>query len=179
MLGVAVSSVSKWIDQGKLPAGKTPGGHRRILKEEFCKFLRRQKLPIPPELQEAKSMSILLVDGEKAVTFLLSEQIKSRFSYLEIFQANDAYVAGEMIATSQPGIIILDLSMPGMDSFEICRRIKSNAATAHVEIVAVAAHPSPKIETRILRAGASACIKKMDYAALMNEIAKHVAPPQD
>ena len=176
MLGVAVSSVSKWIDAGKLPAGKTPGGHRRIPREEFCKFLRRQKLPIPPELQEAGSMSILLVDDEKAFTFLLSEQIKSQFPYLEVFEANDAYAAGEMAATAQPSLIVLYLSMPGMDSFEICRRIKSSSATAPVEVVAFTSHSSPKIEKRIMAAGASACIKKGDIAALMLLIAKHFKP---
>ena len=51
MLGVAVSSVSKWIDGGKLVAGRTPGGHRRIEKDDFIRFLHQQQFRIPPELQ--------------------------------------------------------------------------------------------------------------------------------
>ena len=49
MLGVAVSSVSKWIDEGNLVAGRTPGGHRRIEPDDLVRFLRQQGLRTPPE----------------------------------------------------------------------------------------------------------------------------------
>ena len=41
LLGVAVASISKWIDAGQLKAGRTPGGHRRVTKEDLVAFLRR------------------------------------------------------------------------------------------------------------------------------------------
>ena len=41
LLEVAVASISKWIDAGQLKAGRTPGGHRRVTKEDLVAFLRR------------------------------------------------------------------------------------------------------------------------------------------
>ena len=38
-MGVAVNSVISWIDKGLLPAGRTPGGHRRVRPVDLARFL--------------------------------------------------------------------------------------------------------------------------------------------
>jgi excisionase family DNA binding protein len=176
MLGVAVSSISKWIDQGKLEAGKTPGGHRRIERENLIHFLRSHKLRIPDELQHSAGARILLVDDEQAVVDWLTEAIKEKFPSAKISQANDGYSAGEMVGQVKPDLIILDLFMPGMDGFEVCRRIKANPASSRTKIIAMTGHLSPEIQKDILHAGASICLEKpTDTGILMGEIAKAIA----
>jgi excisionase family DNA binding protein len=86
MLGVAVSSVSKWIDEGVLVAGRTPGGHRRIEREDLVKFLHQQKLRIPKELRTSPT-KILIVDDEKPLAEWLSEEIRGRYPEFEVVVA--------------------------------------------------------------------------------------------
>ena len=172
MLGVAVSSVAKWIDEDKLVAGRTPGGHRRIEKEDFIRFLHQQKFKIPAELQPTV-VKILIVDDEKTFAKLLAEEIGERYPESEISLAHDGYSAGETVGLVKPAVIILDLHMPGMDGFEVCRRIKSNPHTMQAAVIVVTADPDPQLKARILGLGACAhLIKPFDIDALVAEIDK-------
>ena len=172
MLGVAVSSVAKWIDDGALTAGRTPGGHRRIEAQDLVAFLRQQKLRVPEELQP-EPPKILIVDDEKPFAKWLAEEIRERHADYEVMEVHDGYSAGERVGLTKPDVVILDLNMPGMDGFEVCRRIKSNPLTQRAGVIAVTGHTSPSARSRIIRMGASACLQKpLDLAAIMDEIAK-------
>ena len=50
LLQVDASTVAKWIDQGKLTAFRTPGGHRRVRDADFREFCDRFKIPITGQL---------------------------------------------------------------------------------------------------------------------------------
>ncbi|HIC90858.1 MAG TPA: helix-turn-helix domain-containing protein, partial [Syntrophaceae bacterium] len=54
LLNVSLSSVSKWIDKGELKAYLTPGGYRRVRRENLVEFMKRYRMPIPPELEPLK-----------------------------------------------------------------------------------------------------------------------------
>ena len=170
MLGVAVSSVSKWIDEDKLPAGRTPGGHRRIEKDDFVRFLHQQNFRVPPELQP-ETTKILIVGDEKSFVKRLAEEIGRRYPQSEVSVAFDGYSAGEIVGLVKPEAIILDLQMPGMDGYEVCRRIKSNPLIRQAAVIAVAAHLDPKLKGKITALGACACLPKpVDVDALVAEI---------
>ena len=170
LLEVAVASISKWIDAGQLKAGRTPGGHRRVAKEDLVAFLRRQKLPVPPELM-ATPLRVLVVDDEPSVAAWIAEEIGEKHPDFEIFEANDGYAAGEIVASSKPNVIILDLRMPGIDGFEVCRRIKSREETREISVIAITAHHSKKAQRQILEAGALAYfVKPLDIEALLAEV---------
>jgi len=179
MLGVAVSSVSKWVDEGRLLAGRTPGGHRRIEKEDFIRFLHQQNFRIPRELQPS-AQNILIVDDEKSFAKWLAEEIGERYPRLEVSVAHDGYSAGEIVGLVKPAVIILDLYMPGIDGFEVCRRIKSNPQTMQTAVIAVTADPDPQIEARIMKLGARAYLTKpLDVDVLMAEIGKVLGIPSE
>jgi excisionase family DNA binding protein len=172
MLGVAVSSVSKWIDTGKLVAGRTPGGHRRIERDDLVRFLRKQKLRIPAELEPSRP-KVLIVDDEKPIAQWLAEKVRERFPGCEVILAFDGYSAGEMIGLSKPEVIILDLHMPGLDGFEICRSVKSNPLLKDASVIAITGDCSDVIRRRILRMGAAACLlKPVDLDVLCGEPSK-------
>jgi excisionase family DNA binding protein len=174
MVGVAVSSVSKWIDEGKLAAGRTPGGHRRIERDDLVRFLRQQGLRIPAGLEPSRP-KVLIVDDDKQVVQWLAEEIRERFPDCEVIMAFDGYSAGEIIGASKPEVIILDLRMPGIDGFEVCRRIKSNPLLRDARVIAVTADTSEEAGSRILRMGASACLTKpLDMEVLSGELSKYL-----
>lgn len=170
MLHVDPGSVANWIDQGLLKAHRTPGGHRRVVTEDLVKFLREHKMPIPKELG-ATPVRVLVVDDEEAVAKLIARAIRSQFPEFEVVEANDGFRAGTLIATIRPDVVILDLRMPGMDGYEVCRMIKAQNATKHAEVIAMTAFPSPESEKRILECGARVCLSKpLDLDTLLKEV---------
>ncbi len=159
MLGVALQSVSNWIDAGQLRAGRTPGGHRRIEPNDLMDFLRQQGLAIPPELLPSP-LKVLVVDDEKDVASWVASEIKAERPDIEVLVAHDGFSAGEIVGFERPDVVVLDLRMPGMDGFEVCRRIKAREDTLKTVVLAMTAHPSPKVERQILECGAEVCLTK-------------------
>ena len=159
MLGVAVQSVSNWIDAGQLRAGRTPGGHRRIEPEDLLEFLRQQGLAIPAELLPSPP-KVLIVDDEEAVVSWVAAEIRAERPDIEVLVAHDGFSAGEMVSIERPDVVVLDLRMPGMDGFEVCRRIKARKDTRKTAVIAITAYPSRKVEQRILECGAEVCLTK-------------------
>jgi excisionase family DNA binding protein len=170
MLHVDPGSVANWIDQRLLKAYRTPGGHRRVLAEDLVKFLRQHGMPIPPELN-VRPACVLVVDDEPAITKLISRAIKSALPEVEIVEANDGFRAGALVATLRPEVVILDLRMPGMDGFEVCRLIKNQDHTRHAHVLAITAYPSQDSEKNILACGAKICLTKpLDMETLISEV---------
>ena len=85
---------------------------------------------------------ILVVDDERSITDWVSQEIKAVHPDFEVFQANDGYAAGEIVTSSRPDVVILDLRMPGLDGFEVCQRIKEKEETKATAIIAITAHHS-------------------------------------
>ena len=170
MLGVAVASIAKWIDAGQLKAGRTPGGHRRIAKKDLIEFLRRQGLPMPPELA-VPPPRVLVVDDETSITRWIAEEVRAVHADYDVLEAHDGFAAGELVASHKPEVVVLDLRMPGMDGFEVCRRIKSRKETEDIAVIAITAASSGDVEARILEAGARVCLSKpLELDALLAEI---------
>jgi CheY-like chemotaxis protein len=170
MLHVDPGSVANWIDQSLLKAHRTPGGHRRVAVEDLVQFLREHKMPIPSEL-ETTPVRILIVDDEPAITQLIARAIKAAMPELEVIEAHGGFRAGTIIATLKPDVVVLDLRMPGMDGYEVCRLIKSQEATKHAEVLAMTAYPSPESEKRILDRGARVCLSKpLNIERLLEEV---------
>ncbi|MCK4602806.1 MAG: response regulator, partial [Phycisphaerae bacterium] len=149
-----------------------PGGHRRVAADDLLKFLRQHKMPIPRELGAAP-MQILIVDDEPGITRLISKAIRAAHSDFKVVEAHDGFRAGTLVATLHPDVVILDLRMPTMDGYEVCRMIKSHESTEHTEVIAITAYPSPEAEAKILECGAKICLEKpLNMEKLLKEVEK-------
>ncbi len=170
LLKVSVGSIVNWIDKGDLKAGRTPGGHRRIDVKDLVEFLIRHKMPIPVELTGG-ARKILVVDDEPAAIELLADEIEAEFPNYEVLEVHNGFAAGEIIGSLKPRVVILDLHVPGVDGFEVCRRLKSKDETKDIVVIAMTAHPSEEAEKRILDCGAKICLTKpLDIANLLTEV---------
>ncbi|HYR05529.1 MAG TPA: response regulator [Gallionella sp.] len=74
--------------------------------------------------------------------------------------ANSGRLALEIVATQSPDLILLDVMMPGMDGYEVCRRLKENEATRDIPIIFVTALGETEDETLGFELGASDYIVK-------------------
>lgn len=101
---------------------------------------------------------ILVVDDSAANRRLLLAKLEAR--YYSVFLAEDGPQAIETAIRDQPDIILLDVMMPGMDGYEVCRRLKSNVATRHIPIVMFTALTDRDDRLRGLEAGADDFLSK-------------------
>jgi two-component system cell cycle response regulator len=112
---------------------------------------------------------ILVVDDIEANVRLLEAKLTAE--YYDVISASDGPTALAMAASEKPDIVLLDVMMPGMDGFEVCRRIKSNPKTAHVPVVMVTALDQPSDRVTGLEAGADDFLTKpVDDAALFARV---------
>ncbi len=157
LLQVSPGAVLTWIDQGTLPAFRTPGGHRRVVKSTLARFVRDHGMPLPRELGVSR---LLIVDDEPA--FLRSAQrlLRSATPGLEIATATTAIDALLKVGTFRPDAVLLDAYMPGMDGVEVCKRLHSSPQTENIVIVAITGKPSAELEKDFKKAGASALLVK-------------------
>ena len=158
---VSPLSIINWVNAGRLPAFRTPGGHRRIRREDLLLFMRDNGLPIPEEMQQGSGRrKVLIVDDEPSIRELLAEHLSTRNSPYEVSTAADGFEAGRLVATFRPDVVLLDLRMPGVDGFQICRTIKADPGTASTVVIAMTGYYSPETEARVLECGAVRCFAK-------------------
>ena len=170
LLEVDPGSVANWIDGGLLKAHRTPGGHRRAALEDLLDFLKSRNMPIPAALK-TRVVRVVVVDDEPAMTQMISKAIRMEHPEYEVIEAHDGFRAGVIVATSRPDVVILDLRMPGMDGFEVCRMIKSGENTRHTHVIAVMPHLSDEAQQRVRACGAEMCLgKPLDLNELVARI---------
>ena len=115
--------------------------------------------------------AVLVIDDDADVRRLLQTALEKQG--LQVQSAEDGPGGLKLAAENQPGLILLDLSMPGMDGFAVLRALKENQATAGIPVIAMTG--SPNLQTtaraRLLALGASDFIyKPFDMPALVAEI---------
>src|ERR1700752_4662904 len=81
---------------------------------------------------------VLLVDDYPDAREMYSEYLA--FSGFEVVEAANGVEALERAVAEKPDIILMDLSLPVMDGWEATRRLKADARTAHIPIVALTGH---------------------------------------
>src|SRR6185312_8388546 len=95
---------------------------------------------------------ILVVDDIEANVRLLEAKLQAE--YYDVLTASDGESALMMAAAEKPDLVLLDIMMPGMDGYEVCRRLKTEAATRHIPVVLVTALDGPTERITGLQAGA-------------------------
>ncbi len=158
--GASPTTVADWIDAGKLKAFHTPGGHRRVRKIDLLKFLQEYDMPIPKELLEDGRKKILIVDDDQAVIDLITRFLKKIPEKYQFASAIDGFQAGQTLTEFEPDLIILDLMLPGIDGFEVCRNIRSNEKTKKIKILSITGYDTPENRNKILSYGANGYLAK-------------------
>lgn len=158
---VSPLSIINWVNAGRLPAFRTPGGHRRIRRDDLARFMRENGIPLPDELRDGSGRTrVLVVDDEAAIRDVIAESLTRRTTPYEVMTAADGFEAGRLVATFRPDVVLLDLRMPGLDGFQVCRTIKSDPDSASTIVVAMTGYHTPETEARIIECGAVRCLSK-------------------
>ena len=100
---------------------------------------------------------VLVVDDVAANILVICQLLKSE---CQVVGATNGEQALQLCASQRPDLVLLDVEMPGMDGYEVCRRIKDNPASTDTTVIFVSAHDDDESEARGLAAGAVDFIRK-------------------
>lgn len=167
-LMVSPITVRQWADKGWLAALTTPGGHRRFARDAVEIFARERRLRFN---RPASAARILVVDDDTQLAGYLHELLHTSLENCAVEIARNGFEAGQKVQTFRPGLILLDLMMPGMDGFEVCVHLRTTPATQNIRIIAMTGFATAEYTSRIIAAGAESCFTKpLDAPALLAAI---------
>jgi len=168
--GLLPSTIRYYTDMGLLKvAVTTDGGHRfynpnetmerlQKIKRMMAKGLTLTDIQSQLEAQLAKK-KILVIDDEQTVVDFVEDLLKDRFSH-ELQSANDGFSAGKMVHSFEPDLVVLDLMLPGIDGFEVCKEIRKDPLLSMTKVLVITGYDTPEVRDRVKAAGADDYLAK-------------------
>jgi len=161
---VLVSTIRYYTDIGLLKAASTTeGGHRLYEETPTLDRLNKIKRMVSkgltlPEIQthieeEVSTKKILVVDDEPEVVEFIKDLLADQFSH-QLQSAYDGFTAGRLVQVFAPDLVILDLLLPGVDGFQVCKMIREDPEMSRTKILAVTGYDSEDIRQKIIDSGA-------------------------
>lgn len=170
---VSSKTIINWVDSGHIKSYRTVGGHRRIKREDLEAFMRKQGIPIPEEKEPADRKKVLVVDDDLIIVESIVQALEEDEYDYEVISASDGFEAGLQVKHFNPDLLILDIMMPDIKGFEVCKKIKSNEDTRHIKIIVLSAYLDEDKFKQMTESGADICFSKpLPLSKLKEEVAK-------
>lgn len=158
LLDLNPSVVTSWVAEGSLHATSRGAGVPTVASLTLVHLLLRKGIAIPASLNPR--LRVLLVDDEAPMLRSMARLFKRAAPHLELSLAEGASDGWCAIRVQRPDIVLLDMYMPDCSGVELCRRIKTSAATRSATVIAVCGCQDAEIERQFKHAGAAALLEK-------------------
>lgn len=162
--GVANQTAINWIRNGYLKAYSTPGGQYRVYADDLVGFMMERNMRVPENLASlcntSSNSSILVVEDDMGLNTVLHQYLSREFSDVQVYQAFDGFEAGSLMTSKKPTVVVLDLNLPGVDGFELCKKINSSDEFGNPAIIVITALQDSGIEDKIQEMHAVAFFRK-------------------
>ena len=157
---VSSKTIINWIESGHIKAFKTVGGHRRIKKTDLEDFMKKQGIPIPEEELKEERKRILIVDADQIIVETIVQAFEEDEYNYEVISAADGFEAGLQVNYFKPHLMILDIMMPDIKGYEVCKKIKSDNVTKDMKIIVLSAYLDEEKFKKMKGFGADLCFTK-------------------
>jgi CheY-like chemotaxis protein len=114
--------------------------------------------PLPVAAPAPREIKILCVDDDPLALQMIGDIL--RFHGYTVVTAPDGETALDAAARERPNLIVLDVMMPGIDGFEVCRLLKADPATQAVPVIFLTAMSDPALNAKAFEAGAVLAMQK-------------------
>ena len=144
------------------PVLEQPGDPSAARRCQVCGFPLESDLRMEdPRL--GRATKILVVDDDSLIVQMYRDLLEHNDFF--VMTASDGTKGLELAAREHPNIVLLDIMMPGIDGFEVCRRMKADPALQHIPIIILTAMSDPKLNSQAFKAGANLALRKPAEAA--------------
>lgn len=118
---------------------------------------------------------ILVVDDNEMNRYLTGFLLRQAGA--EVVEARDAHEAVARCAERPPALVIMDLSLPGMDGYAVAARLRAQPGCEHLPMVVATASAQPSERARALASGFAAYFEKpLDVTTFAAEALRYVQP---
>jgi excisionase family DNA binding protein len=145
LLGLSLRTVQLWVESGSLPAWKTDGGHRRIPVTSVDRLIAAQNASmVAPDAV----LRIVLVENDEHVLNLYHSTLEAMEHPAEVTSARDGYQGLLLIGRTLPDLVIVDLSLSGLDGFRLIRAVREDVHINATQLVVITALDDAAISDR-------------------------------
>ena len=149
LLGLSVATVQSLVEKGEIDAWKTLGGHRRIALSSIQSYLEKNSRQMPVKQADPQNrLRVLLVEDDEATRELYQLEFESWNLPVDCTWMSSAMEALMDIASMRPDLLITDLSMPGVDGFEMLKALKRNIELADMQVIVISGLPRQAFDAR-------------------------------
>ncbi len=165
MCGVVNQTAINWIKSGYLKAFNTPGGQYRVYKDDLIDFINKRGMRVPAIIADSESPAadwkkLIIIDDDESLNNAIRAYLEKNLQNLSVFQSFDGFDAGAQLVEKKPGFVLLDLSLPGINGQEICRRIKYDDSFGKPYVIVITALEDPGLEDELFASGADKFFRK-------------------
>ncbi len=169
--------IIEWIDDGHLKADESVGGHRRIKQDDLDKFLQERGMSIPDQSPANGSKKILVVDDDEIVVETIVQSLEEDEHGYDLISASDGFEAQSQIKHFMPDLLILDIMMPDINGYEVCKKLKTDSETKSIQIIVLSAYLDEENYKKMKDYGADACFSKpLPLTKLKEQVANLLFP---
>ncbi len=170
---VSPKTIINWIESGHISAYKTVGGHRRIKQSDLVAFMIKQGIPIPEDTSVEERIRILVVDDDPIIVETIVQSLEEDEHDYEVISASDGFEAGIQVSHFKPHLLILDIMMPDIKGYEVCKKIKGDEETKDIKIIVLSAYLDEEKFKKMKEHGADVCFSKpLPLPQLKEEVAR-------
>ncbi|MFA7255328.1 MAG: response regulator [Candidatus Omnitrophota bacterium] len=105
-----------------------------------------------------KNKKILFIEDESDQIMMISLRLQK--NGYEVISSMEGAEGIRKAVAEKPDLILVDVIMPGVDGFEVCRRLRKNPVTKDIPIISTTAAGADDVEHQCLTAGADDCVRK-------------------
>ena len=171
LLKISRNTVQNWVDNGKLLAWKTAGGHRRLDGDSVRRVLQEQRVALGKQNLNQTPFTLLIVDDDPMYRELLQVRLQKSLPQAVILSANDGFEGLVKLGQHKPHVLITNLNMPGMDGFQMLSSLAQNSDATLERIFAITSLNELDIAKRGgLPNNVQVFFKPVDFIALLSAI---------
>ena len=167
------STIKYWVNKGRLPAFRTPGGHIRINIRDLDRFLLSRNAPLPMSLKKGGKRLLLLVPESMSGAAAKMDQWADR---LNVLRVSSGFDAGLALFVFKPHFFLVDLDSSAWQGKEICKRVLNSAETADVKVLAMTSTITVEQVEEIYSDGVLECFSSPPDPDELKTFLKRLAP---